>query len=160
MPSKSGQDIVPGYTVGSQCLRFLSAPARNMPPYPAWHAGHNRLSSLISFAAPFPAGFLRGPLRSVENRLCESSLTHTSIYQLQITVNSMHNGASDVSCYEKVTATCHAERGEAFRMGHTARLVRPDASLPLSMTRRGAFVTACRAPLSMTRLRKTPVRAI
>jgi len=48
-----------------------------------------------------------------------------------------------MSCHEKVTGTCHSERSEASEVGHAARLVRPDASLPLSMTREGAFFTAC-----------------
>jgi hypothetical protein len=53
---------------------------------------------------------------------------------------------SDVfpACHEKVTGTCHSERSEESEVGHAARLVRPDASLPLSMTREGAFFTACR----------------
>jgi hypothetical protein len=42
-----------------------------------------------------------------------------------------------------VTGTCHSERSEESEVGHAARLVRPDASLPLSMTREGAFFTAC-----------------
>src|SRR5579883_2327883 len=48
-----------------------------------------------------------------------------------------------MACHEKVTGTCHSERSEASEVGHAARLVRPDASLPLSMTREGAFFTAC-----------------
>src|SRR5579885_1899253 len=48
-----------------------------------------------------------------------------------------------MSCHEKVTGTCHSERSEESEVGHAARLVRPDASLPLSMTREGAFFTAC-----------------
>src|SRR5579885_2715407 len=51
---------------------------------------------------------------------------------------------SPMSCHEKVTGTCHSERSEESEVGHAARLVRPDASLPLSMTREGAFFTACR----------------
>jgi len=41
-----------------------------------------------------------------------------------------------------VTGTCHSERSEESEVGHAARLVRPDASLPLSMTREGAFFMA------------------
>jgi hypothetical protein len=48
-----------------------------------------------------------------------------------------------MACHEKVTGTCHSERSEESEVGHAARLVRPDASLPLSMTREGAFFTAC-----------------
>jgi hypothetical protein len=47
-----------------------------------------------------------------------------------------------IACHEKVTGTCHSERSEESEVGHAARLVRPDASLPLSMTREGAFFTA------------------
>ena len=42
-----------------------------------------------------------------------------------------------IACHEKVAGTCHAERERSIRVGHAARLVRPDASLPLSMTRQG-----------------------
>src|SRR5579885_3648726 len=48
-----------------------------------------------------------------------------------------------MACHEKVAGTCHAESSEESGVGHTARLVRPDASLPLSMTRRGRFLMAC-----------------
>ncbi len=48
--------------------------------------------------------------------------------------------------HEKVTGTCHSERSEESEVGHAARLVRPDASLPLSMTREGAFFTAWGGP--------------
>src|SRR5579885_547405 len=72
-----------------------------------------------------------------------------------------------MACYEKVTGTCHSERSEESEVGHAARLVRPDASLPLSMTREGAFFTACRllAPSAglpdssyTTRHRRPPAR--
>src|SRR5579883_1556706 len=52
-------------------------------------------------------------------------------------------GSQHTACHEKVTGTCHSERSEESEVGHAARLVRPDASLPLSMTREGAFFTAC-----------------
>ncbi len=48
-----------------------------------------------------------------------------------------------MSFYENRSQTCHAERSEESEVGHTARLVRLDASLPLSMTRRGHFLIAC-----------------
>jgi len=49
-----------------------------------------------------------------------------------------------------VTGTCHSERSEESEVGHAARLVRPDASLPLSMTREGAFFTACHEKVAPT----------
>jgi hypothetical protein len=36
-----------------------------------------------------------------------------------------------LACNEKVAGTCHSERSEESEVGHAARLVRPDASLPL-----------------------------
>src|SRR5579885_3732667 len=47
------------------------------------------------------------------------------------------------ACHDKVAATCHSERSEESEVGHAARLVRPDASLPLSMTCQGHLFTAC-----------------
>src|SRR5579885_1020580 len=56
-----------------------------------------------------------------------------------------------MACHEKVTGTCHSERSEESEVGHAARLVRPDASLPLSMTREGAFFTACQKAVFVMR---------
>src|SRR5579883_2921256 len=44
---------------------------------------------------------------------------------------------------KKTPLACHAERQRSIHVGRAARLVRADASLPLSMTRAGAFFTAC-----------------
>src|SRR5579884_2265784 len=52
-----------------------------------------------------------------------------------------------MACYEKVTATCHSSLRSESEVGHAARLVRPDASLPLSMTRQRVFFMACHASL-------------
>src|SRR5579885_2952544 len=59
-------------------------------------------------------------------------------------------GSRHTACHEKVTGTCHSERSEESEVGHASRLVEPDASLPLSMTREGAFFTACYEKSSST----------
>jgi hypothetical protein len=46
------------------------------------------------------------------------------------------------ACRKKDPRACHSERSEESEVGHAVRLVRPDASLPLSMTRQRAFVMA------------------
>jgi len=53
-------------------------------------------------------------------------------------------GASPIFCCTSVTfSTCHAERSEASGLTNRAAWPTPDASLPLRMTRQGAFLIAC-----------------
>src|SRR5579885_431155 len=65
-------------------------------------------------------------------------------------IRQASRGSQHMACHEKVTGTCHSERSEESEVGHAARLVRPDASLPLSMTCQGRFFTACREQVAPT----------
>jgi hypothetical protein len=47
-----------------------------------------------------------------------------------------------MSCHEKDPLACHAERREASGLTRGGGVAHMDASLPLSMTREGAFVMA------------------